>query len=63
MVYLQKLIIAQYRVEESQKVNNNIGWNNSIVWKSKKWYTTNRKSKKMLEKVITVYMDLNKESL
>ena len=23
-------------MEESQKVNNSIGWNNSIVWKSKK---------------------------
>ena len=50
-------------MEEFQKVNS-IGLNNSTVWKSKKWYTTNSKNKKkMLKKVITVRMDFNKESL
>ena len=33
-------------MEEYQKVNNSIGRNNSIVWKIKKWYTTNSKNKK-----------------
>ena len=34
-------------MEEPQKViDNSIGQNNSIVWKSKKWYTTNSKNKK-----------------